>query len=83
MFLYRKGGGLRAKTSSAMFSTGDSMQGKDKDKGNGRGKGKGKVFGKWRLENVKAKILLYFFCYCAYLIVACYHFFVIVHNFLL
>ena len=46
LFLYRKGGGLRAKTSSAMFSTGDSMQGKDKDKGNGRGKGKGKVFGK-------------------------------------
>ena len=46
LFSYRKGGGLRAKTSSAMFSTGDSMQGKDKDKGNGRGKGKGKVFGK-------------------------------------
>ena len=45
-FLYRKGGGLRDDTSSAMFSTGDSMQGKDKDKGNGRGKGKGKVFGK-------------------------------------
>ena len=43
----------------------------------------GKVFGKCRLENVQAKILLYFFCYCAYLIVACYHFFVIVHNFLL
>ena len=30
--------GLRAKTSGAMFSTRDSMQGKDK--------GKGKVFGK-------------------------------------
>ena len=40
--------GLRAKTSGAMFSTEDSMQGKDKDKGNnrGKGKGKGKVFGK-------------------------------------
>ena len=46
-----------------MFSTEDSMQGKDKDKGNnrGKGKGKGKVFGKWRLENVLAETLLYFF----------------------
>ena len=37
-------GGLRAQTSSAMFSIGDSMQGKDKDKG--KGSGKGKDFGK-------------------------------------
>ena len=44
-----------------MFSTGDSMQGEDKDKGNSRGKGKGKVFGKWRLGNVFAENLLYFF----------------------
>jgi len=35
MFLYGRSG-LRAETSSAMFSTWDSMQGKDKDKGNGR-----------------------------------------------
>ena len=35
------------------------MQGKDKDKG--KGKGKGKVFRKWRLENVFAENLLYFF----------------------
>ena len=49
MFSYGRGG-LRAETSGAMFSTRDSMQGKDKEKGNGRGKGKGKgkgkVFGK-------------------------------------
>ena len=47
LFSYGRGG-LRVKTSGAMFSIGDSMQGKDKDKGNGRGKGKGKgkVFGK-------------------------------------
>ncbi|XP_075674947.1 uncharacterized protein LOC142644159 [Castanea sativa] len=42
--------GLRAETSSAMFSIGDSVQGKDKDKDNGnnrgKGKGKGKVFAK-------------------------------------
>ena len=44
LFSYGKECGLRDETSSAMFSTGDSMQGKDKDKGNGRGKGK--VFGK-------------------------------------
>ena len=37
-------GGLRTKTSGAMFSIRDSTQGKDKDKGNGRDKGK--VFGK-------------------------------------
>ena len=33
LFLYRRGGGIRAETSSAMFST-------------GKGKGKDKVFGK-------------------------------------
>ena len=44
LFSYGRGGGLRAETSSTMFSTKNNMQGKDKDKGNGRGKGK--VFGK-------------------------------------
>ena len=46
LFSYGRRGGLRAKTSGVMFSTRDSMQGKDKDKGNGKGKGKGKVFRK-------------------------------------
>ena len=41
MFSYGRGGGLRAETFGAMFST-----------GRGKGKDKGKVFGKWRLENV-------------------------------
>ena len=41
LFLSRRGG-LRAQTSSAIFSIGDSMQGKDK----GKGSAKGKDFGK-------------------------------------
>ena len=63
LFSYGRWCGIRAEISSAMFST-------------GRGKGKDKVFGKWRLENVEVENLLYFFCYCACLIVACHHFFV-------
>ena len=72
LFSYRRGGELRAETSGAIFLT-----------GKGKGKDQGKVFEKRKLENVQAENLLYFFCYCACLIVACHHFFVIVQNFIL
>ena len=45
LFSYGKGGRLRAEKSNAMFSMGDSIQGKDKDKDNDRGRGKGKIKG--------------------------------------